>query len=619
MSPRETYEAGVARAEAWSADLERRIRGLGLARIVVAMAGLGGIAAIVWGHAPAAVWGLVAFLAVLFVALVIVHGRAFAAKERAVRMLAFHQRGLARLGAGWRSFASTGAGRAPPDHPFADDLDLFGRASLFQLLDATETPFGQDALAAWLLGASQNEATSWPDDLRERQSAVRDVAGRVEWRERLAVEGALLRVDAPDPERFLAWAEGRNPFVVPAAVVVLARVLPFLVLAVWLGSAWLGLPRWSWVVVVAAELAILRPYRAAAAAIAETVSADMGGFSRYRPVFEAAVAGSSKDTSLRLASLLARLSGPTGAVTREMAALERIVGFIEARRNEVFRLFLGPVLMWDLNFVVLLERWRTRQGGRIRSWFLTLGELEAYASLGGFAFDRPDHAWPELDAQPQLRAMGLGHPLIDAARRVGNDVTLPGPGTALVVTGSNMSGKSTLLRALGTSTVLAQIGAPVAASAFALGPVALATSMRIRDSLEEGVSHFYAEIKKLKRVVDLSRTGPPVLFLLDEILHGTNSRERIIGARAVVEDLIAHGALGAVSTHDLGIAALGASGDAPGSKIRNVHFEEQVEADGTMTFDYRLREGLVQSSNALRLMRAIGLDVPIDGPGPDRP
>ena len=297
-----------------------------------------------------------------------------------------------------------------------------------------------------------------------------------------------------------------------------------------------------------------------------------------------------------------------------MAALEHVVGFVEARRNEVFRLFLGPLLMWDLNLGVLLERWRARVGGRVRGWFTTLGELEALASLAGFALDRPDHAWPELTSRAELVAAGLGHPLIDAKKRVGNDVSFPSAGMALVVTGSNMSGKSTLLRALGVNTVLARAGAPVCATAFRVGPVTLATSMRVRDSLEEGVSHFYAELKKLKRVVLLGETAPPVFFLLDEILHGTNSRERIIGASAVLDMLLAHGAFGAVSTHDLGISARVA---APSERIRNVHFEEQVGSDGTMTFDYRLRDGLVTSSNALRLMRAIGLDVPLPSdPGP---
>jgi len=608
-----TYEAGRAASEALARSQESKIRAVGLARLLVAFLGVGVLVGIVWAHVPSWAWGVLAGLGVAFVALVMTHSRAFAAKDRAMEALRFHKRGLARLDGTWRAFPTTGADRASADHAFADDLDLFGPSSLFQLLDAAETPFGREALArALLVGARHGTdavRASWGADLVARQEAVRELGPRVKWRESLAVEGGVLRSEAPDPAPFLLWAEGKSPLEVPAVVVLLARLLPFVALAVWLGARPLGLPKPAWVGVVALELALSFRYREATAATIGAVSAHAGSFARYGSLFAAAV--SEERSAPRLAKLLEPLASAEVGVVREMVALERVVGFVEARRNEVFRLFIGPVLMWDLNFAVLLERWRRRSGARVRGWFEALGELEAFASLAGFAFDRPDHSWPEPMPEAQLRAEGLGHPLIDAARRVGNDLALPRAGCALVVTGSNMSGKSTLLRAIGVNTVLAQAGAPVCARSFALGQVTLATSMRVRDSLDEGVSHFYAELQKLKRVVDLASGPPPLLFLLDEILHGTNSRERIIGARSVIQGLVARGALGAVSTHDLGIADLA---DALPGAVRNVHFEEQVKDDGTMTFDYRLRDGTVQSSNALRLMRAIGLDVPLDGP-----
>jgi DNA mismatch repair ATPase MutS len=246
----------------------------------------------------------------------------------------------------------------------------------------------------------------------------------------------------------------------------------------------------------------------------------------------------------------------------------------------------------------------------VRGWLEVLGEVEALASLGSFATEHEGFAWPELAAEPVLEGKSVAHPLLPEDKSVGNDVTLAGSGRALVVTGSNMSGKSTLLRALGVNALLAYAGAPVCARSLRIGPSRVATSMRIEDSLEQGVSHFYAELRRLKRVLDLAHEPgrPPVLFLLDEILHGTNSRERVIGACAVVRELVAVAALGAVSTHDLGITALAKE---LGGKVENVHFEEQVH-DGAMTFDYVLRPGIVQSSNALRLMRAVGIAVPED-------
>jgi DNA mismatch repair ATPase MutS len=259
--------------------------------------------------------------------------------------------------------------------------------------------------------------------------------------------------------------------------------------------------------------------------------------------------------------------------------------------------------MWDLHCAFALLAWRQRTGSSARRWLESLGEVEALAAFGAFSMENPEFAFPELATAPCYVATGLGHPLLGPSR-VTNDVRLAGPGTALVVTGSNMSGKSTLLRSLGINAVLAQVGAPVCAQSMVLGPGAIATSMRIRDSLEHGISHFYAEVQKLKGVVDRARQET-VLFLLDEILHGTNSRERLIGARAVLRELLRCGALGGVSTHDL---ALGDLEQELPEKVANVHFQEQVQGD-RMTFDYRLRQGVVTSSNALRLMRMVGIDV----------
>jgi hypothetical protein len=607
VDPEGAYEAGRLAASARLQAHEARIQALSVGRLVVAGLVLALIVGFVWAHLDAWIFGPLGALVLAFAVLVIVHARTFAAKSKAEAALRFHLRGLARLDGTWRKFPDDGRDYAKPDHAYADDLDVFGPSSLFQLTLAAETPFGRDALARLL---SVGVASSWRAEVAARQAAVRELAPKLAWRERLSVEGAILRTESPDPAPFLAWAEGTSALEVPGAVVLLARVLPLVVIALALGAQPLGLPKYSWALVVVVELAISASYRDATAATIGAVSEHAGGFARYADLFATALAerwGSARLVA-SVAPLAEQSSGHAGVV-REMQALERVVGFVEARRNEVFRLFLGPVLMWDLNFAVLLERWRRRTGAHLRGWFAAVGELEAFASVAGFAFDRPDHAWPELADGACLTSKGLGHPLIDRKRRVGNDVNLPGPGTALVVTGSNMSGKSTLLRAIGVNTVLAQAGAPVTATSFTLGEMTLATSMRIKDSLDEGVSHFYAELQKLKRVVDLAQRPPPLLFLLDEILHGTNSRERIIGARSVVQGLVKRGALGAVSTHDLGIADMAAA--LPGA-VRNVHFEEQVAEDGTMTFDYHLRDGTVHSSNALRLMRAIGLDVPLE-------
>jgi DNA mismatch repair ATPase MutS len=304
--------------------------------------------------------------------------------------------------------------------------------------------------------------------------------------------------------------------------------------------------------------------------------------------------------------------GEARRASEEIRSLSTIVGFLDARQNEAFRFFIGPFLLWDQHCVFALEAWRRRAGKHVRRWLEVIGEFEALASLAGFAHDHPENAWPTLSETPAFRAKGLGHPLLDPRTLVRNDVELRGPGTALLVTGSNMSGKSTLLRSMGVNAVLAMAGAPVAAERMAISVFEVRTSMWARDSLARGVSHFYAELEKLKRVVDAVSGARPLFFLLDEILQGTNSRERVIGARSVLRHLLHHGAMGAVSTHDLGLLDLPPELDA---KLDKIHFEEQVQASekgSTMSFDYRLRPGVVRSTNALRLMKLVGIDVDLE-------
>jgi hypothetical protein len=600
VDARATYEQGRQARGREVAALEGRARTFGTARLVLALAAIVGIGGLVWGHFGSWIGVALGIDAVVFVACVVLHARVIDAKERASAALRFHEKGLARLDHAWERLPVTSERFRASDHPFAGDLDVFGRGSVMQLVDATETRFGEERLARLL---SLEDPGAWPDEALARQAAVRELAGRPAFREALATAGGVLADDKPDPAALLAWAEARDTLA--TGMRVLAFVVPGVLLVLGVAGPALGAPpKLVWLAIIVA-IALggwvgtrLSPVLSAASAREQAVT-------RWRGMIEAI------EREPFEAPLLARLRGSLTANGRkasdEIAALARIVGFVDARRNEVFRLLIGPLLMWDVHCAAALLRWRGRAGGHVRAWLDALGEIEALASLGGFAFEHPAFAWPELSVEPRLEAKALGHPLVADDRRVDNDVSLPAAGRALVVTGSNMSGKSTLLRALGVNTVLAIAGAPVCAKSARLGPMRVATSMRIEDSLEEGVSHFYAELRRLKRVIDLARMpGPaPVLFLLDEILHGTNSRERVLGACAVVRELVARRALGAVSTHDLGITALG---EELGGQVENVHFEEQVEG-GQMTFDYLLRPGIVQSSNALRLMRAVGIDV----------
>jgi hypothetical protein len=611
MDARSRYEVGRVGAARDVTREDGRIRIIGMARILAVAAVLGLVGALVWTEVTRSAWLGVIGLVGLFVVLVVLHQRTFARRGRAAAVQRFHDRGIARLSGKWTEHARDGAAFGSVDHPYSGDLDVFGKASLFQLMNAAETPFGEQALAAFLAGPSRAadvDARAWAEGLSARQAAVKELAAKLEFRERLSAVAHVVSSERPDPTPFVDWAEQATPLGPSAASRVLAFVLPVLAVGAMGTGAALGLPRLTWVTVVAAELVFLWTHRVKTASIIGAASSKEGTLGRFTDVF-AVVEGETFEAP-ELRRLQDELRAGGTKVTREMAALGRIIGFVDARQNEVFRLFISPVLLWDFHCAVALDRWRTRAGPRVRGWFATLGQLEALASLAGFAFEGPDRCWPELADHACFEGHAMGHPLLAAGQRVDNDVVLPRPAWALVVTGSNMSGKSTLLRAIGLNAVLAMAGAPVCATRLSIGKVAVATSMRVSDSLEAGISHFLAELKRIKRVVDMARERPPVLFLLDEILHGTNSRERLIGARAIVRSLTDLGAFGAVSTHDLGLAE-----PVPelSGRVENVHFQEQVDAAGVMTFDYRLRAGVVQSSNALRLMRAVGLDVPEDG------
>jgi len=607
-TPRELHETrwGVLAEEAL--QLARTSRTISAFRLITFVGAVGIAFARGFGYLPFWCWWLAAALGIAFVALVASHIRIDRIERRVAAAIAFHRWAIERIDGKYGEYPSLGDRFRSDEHPYAADLDLFGQASLFQLVDSTHTRRGEDTLAQWLTEASPLA------EVIERQAAVRELAPRDGVREELAVLGTLIRAEKPDPAPLLAWAE--SPPVVSALPLarVAAFVLPlFLIIAFALSQLDIVPIR---LVLVAAlgqwlyALSLLPKVEP----IAGAVSAREGALAPYRSMLELIAAERFEAPALeRLqAKIKAGKEGARGAA-EEIGRLSSIAGFLDARQNEVFRFFIGPLFLWDLHCVLALERWQERAGRRVRAWLDAIGEFEALASLAGFARDHRDTTWPILGESAAFRAKGLGHPLIDARVRVTNDVSLRGSGTALLVTGSNMSGKSTLLRSMGINAVLAMAGAPVVASELVMGPVELRTSMWARDSLAKGVSHFYAELEKLKRVVDGIDSGRPLFFLLDEILQGTNSRERIIGARSVLRHLLERGAMGAISTHDVGLLDLGPDLD---GKVDKVHFEEQVSESengkSAMSFDYKLRPGVVRSTNALRLMRRVGINVDLE-------
>lgn len=587
------YARRLSEARDEVASLRGRERRIGNYRLLVFVAAI----AVAWlAFDRAALPRASAALPVaVFAALVVQHGRVIRRREERERVAAHYEHGLARITGDWPRYGRRGERFADTDHPYAADLDVFGHGSLFQLLCTARSAAGQATLADWL---SRGAA---PGEIAARQTAIAELRDDCARRERLALIGDDVVAEI-DPAYLREWATRPTADHLPllraaAAVLVAATAVTFVLQGLGL------LPPAVFVAAAAAQTAFGRWRREEnqrTLRSLELAPAELGALGELIAEIETA-----DFTAPRLRALSDALGGRARPASREIARLTRLVQLLDARRNMFFAP-LSIAVLWTTQTALAIESWRADHGPHLADWLRAAGEYEALCALSAFAFEQPETTFPEVVAGgASFVARAARHPLLPRGRCVANDVHLDTGSALLVVSGSNMSGKSTYLRTIGTNAVLAQMGAPVCAARLAMSPLQIGTSMRTQDSLLDGTSRFYAEIKRLKQVVDLAGGAPPLLFLLDEVLHGTNSHDRRIGAEAIVGSLLERGAIGLITTHDLALAEI-ADNLAP--RARNVHFSDQL-VEGEMVFDYRLHEGPVRKSNALGLMRAIGLEV----------
>ena len=581
------WEARIARGERTHVLLSNlRLAAAALAALVVWLMVRNGIAA---------AWLLVPALS--FAVLVVVHARVLNHLERARRARALYERGVDRLDGRWAGTGRDG-GRFLEGHAYARDLDLFGRASLFELLDTARTEAGEETLAAWLRAGPVAPVVI--DEVRARQAAVDELRQMIDFREELSVLAAETPVGRTGV--LAAWAvrapAGFAPpirFLFAACAVVTASLVGAAI------NGALGADVLTTWLLVPSTIALLwrRRVRRVLAGV-DAPERDLELLSVLLECLER-----QRFTSARLRALRDALATGHVMPSRRIAALARLMSWLDSTRNQ----FFGPIaalLMLRSQLAAAIDRWHASYGPAVGEWLRVVGEFEALAALATYAYEHPADPFPTFADGPLFDAAALGHPLLDAASAVRNDVRLGGSGPrVLIVSGSNMSGKSTLLRAVGVNVVLAQAGAPVRAASLRLSPLSIGATLRVEDSLEAGQSRFYAEILRIRAIVELARGPVPVLFLLDEILHGTNSYDRRIGAEAIIRALVGAGAIGLVTTHDLALTELVST---LGASAANVHFEDRLE-NGVMVFDYRMRPGVVEHSNALALMRAVGLDV----------
>lgn len=590
--PRAEYSR---RIERWSGELARENRAhqiIANARLAVAAA----TAVLAWqafvSHRVSTVWPLM--LVAAFIGLAIAHVGVIRRRERVRLARQLYERGLARLESRWAGTGPDGA-RFLGSHPFARDLDLFGPASLFQLLDTARTEIGEDTLAAWLGdGAEMGE-------VRARQEAIAELKPKIDFREDVAVLAAETEVGKTGP--LAAWAA--SPPAGLSRIPVIVFVTCAIVSASLCVAAFTERAPWTavlvWILVQAGIVRIWREQVKDALVGIDSAAHDLGLVSELLGRMEI-----EPFVSNRLAAVHSALVIEGIPPSRRIARLQRLVSLLDQATLNLWFRPIGALLPVRVLMAAGIDRWHAAYGPAVAAWLTAVGDVEALSALATYAYEHPTDPFPALvEAGPLFDATGLGHPLIDERAAVRNDVRLGGSHPrALIVSGSNMSGKSTLLRSVGVNVVLALAGAPVRAASLTLSPLALGTTIRVDDSLQAGHSRFYAEILRIRSIVDLARARP-LLFLMDEILGGTNSYDRRIGAEAIVRMLVEAGAIGLITTHDLALTQLPSR---LGPTVGNVHFEDRIE-NGSMVFDYRMRPGVVERSNALALMRAVGLDV----------
>jgi hypothetical protein len=590
------------------------------------------LALLVW-NGVLSVWWLVVPVAA-FVSLLRRHAQVLRARTFAGRAVAFYDRGLARLDDRWVGTGEPGSRFLDEAHVYANDLDLFGHGSLFELLSLARTRNGEAMLARWLMRPAD------PAEIRDRQGAVEDLSPGLDLREQLALSGADVRTSV-HTERLLEWAESaipsRRAFSVTVWALTAATLLAILSLA--LTSTW-----WPLIVVMATPPVVHRWFRddmnAMLSAGEPGLSADFVADPLTNRALDLDILAELlthlervRVDAARVVALRGRLNAGGLAASRAIRRLHRLSELYDSQKNTAalpILLFLAGaytgqtwllevalgvaalLLLARPQIALAVGRWRSRFGAHVREWIETVAEFEALSSLAGYRYEHPEDVFPEVVAAGEparFEAVRLGHPLLPRTSLVRNDVCLAGDTQLLVVSGSNMSGKSTLLRTVGINAVLALAGAPVCASALRLSPLAVGATIRIQDSLLEGRSRFYAEIVRIRELVDIASGPVPLLFLLDELFHGTNSHDRVRGAAGVLRSLLDRGAIGLITTHDLALTVIA---DDLAPRAVNVHFQDWFEQN-EMTFDYRMKSGPVTRSNAIALMRAVGLEVSAGG------
>jgi hypothetical protein len=589
VDPLKEYQARLTRWSQEAEYLEMRLRWTGNLRLIFAVALLAIAAALIrWVPVPFLLTGI--FVGIFLSGMI--HDRVIEKLGMARQLVGFYERGLDRLGDRWMGKGSGGAEFLNPQHPYAIDLDILGPGSLFEFVNTTQTGAGRSKLAEWLLSSVGQE------EIAARRASIQELRNRFDLREGIAMR-TVDHTRHINTNALLAWAA--RPLKLTALPMrILGGLLVLLTYGLLLAGEYeLFLVPFSVLCVFALAY---RRRTAVAFASMNLRAGELKWLAELLALFE-----NENFQAPRLRELQSKWRRENLSAAANLRRLATLADWMDSSDNDIFKLVGGPLLL-KTQFGFALASWHARHHAKIPDWLLALGEMEALCSLAGYAGEHPEDVFPDLvfdSASPSIAAQGLAHPLVAESRGVRNDLLLDSSQPLHVISGSNMSGKSTWLRAIGTNLVLALAGAPVRARAFRMTPLQIGASIRTVDSLQEGISRFYAEIKRLRQLVQMADRPERLIFLIDEVLAGTNSHDRQIGAAFLVKALVDRKAVGLITTHDLALTQVVDQVTPPGA---NFHFEDQM-VGGKLSFDYQLQPGVVKKSNALDLMRSIGLDV----------
>lgn len=594
MNPENHYTERLSLTEGQLQQVKKQIFRISMLRLALFIAGIAGLYFFFNQTTLLIICICLTFLPLFILAKI--HNRFFIRKEWLETQARIIQEELQALSGDYSSFED-GKEYVNPEHPYSFDLDIFGRRSLFQSINRTCTFFGKVRLAEWLQNHLHKKTS-----IEKRQEMIREISEHTLFREQFRVAGLVHHGQSSDAEKIQAWSQSPAQYLhagwVKAfiwGVPVINSLLLITSLAGWTSFSWLGL---SFGIFLVLSFGIIKR----ATYIQETYGKQLKSLNGYARLIALAKAENWKSAGMQ--ELMERFNLNGQSPIQALQQLSKELDRLDLRNNQFLYVLLEGSIFFQLQEIVRIERWKARYGQHISKWLETVGELDALCSLGTFAYNHPQYTYPELTEKPFcFLATQMGHPLMPASQCVKNDATIPSRPFFLIITGANMAGKSTYLRTIGVNYLLACIGAPVCCERLKLYPNQLITSLRTSDSLSDNESYFFAELKRLKRIIDLLNQGQQLFIILDEILKGTNSMDKQKGSFDLIRQFMQLKANGIIATHDL---LLGSLIKQFPEEIRNYCFEADIK-ENELTFSYKLREGVAQNMNACFLMKKMGI------------